>query len=311
MNLMSDGVHIPFFGLILPDRQRYELTMKDYYHYVGKSIPGGLLFEDTDAFVAACNRIGIVLHCLGSGLSLLSFCLMDNELHFLLRGREWKCDEFMTRFRTGTRRWLRDHPGHGTPQKVWSTAHWQIDTASSLRETVAYIHRLPMKRGLNVRASSYAWSSAGLMFADPSFITGLCRRVMSLGVRESRRMLSSHTVLPGRWLVMDGAGMLWPGSFVDVPRVERLFSGKVEKYEALLCSDVETSVGARMGKDCFSLSDADIRILARDIVHRKFGSEKIHELDLRQKRSLARILKRCTGAEDRRIRRIARLGSGD
>jgi REP element-mobilizing transposase RayT len=278
-----------------------------FYHYATEGLKDDILFLSTADFVAGINRIALILCRLGLAhpVQVICFCLMDNHLHIILYGLEDDCDLFMARYKQATELWLRFHGGDNLPGKVWNIGHWLIPDSERLKETIAYIHRNPLAAGMAVTPAGYLWSSASLLFSDHTWIKKTAIPIGNLSTYERRNLFSSKSELPGDWLYLSD-GLIWPGNFVNYKLMERQFKS-VRDYQFYMNKGVESDINQQIYGDAASLPDGEIAMLARSISKEYSGTDRIADLGVRERISLARKIKKQTGATSKQIARIVRL----
>ena len=95
--------------------------MKQYFHYCSKGLKGDILFASPVEFLAGMNRVAICyLICLRNGRKVLiiSFCLMDNHVHFILFGTRADCDAFVSTYKKLTGMWVKKHRGERLHEEI-------------------------------------------------------------------------------------------------------------------------------------------------------------------------------------------------
>ena len=81
----------------------------------------------------------------------------------------------------------------------------------------------------------------------------------------------------------------------------------VTDYQFVMNKRVEEEVNLEMRKDLISLPDGEISARARTMSGKMFGEMRISRLTLQQRISLARILKKETGANAKQVARVVHL----
>jgi putative transposase len=125
-------------------------------------------------------------------LEILSFCLMPNHVHLLLKPREKNLDQAMRNLFSRYAAWFNrkyERKGHlfGGPYRQAICLDYAYLIAASI-----YIHLNPVKAKLNENPLYYRWSSASLYckqdapaaFVNPDFIL----RLLSEDIPESKRI---------------------------------------------------------------------------------------------------------------------------
>lgn len=278
-----------------------------FYHYATEGLKDDFLFGSPVEFIAGINRIALCLCRLGPDhpVQVICFVLMDNHVHFILYGLEEDCDLFMARYKAATEIWLRRHGDGNGPGKLWRIGHWSIPDRDRLRATITYIHRNPMAAGMALSPAGYRWSSASLLFTDNNWIRAYGKRVDSFGANARERLFNSKTELPGDWIVLPD-GMIWPGEFVQYHQMERQFAS-VQDYQFCLNKRVEEDINLEMRASAISLPDGEIAARVRSMAEKMYGEQRIRFLNVNQRMSLARILRKETGTTVKQIARAVHL----
>ena len=278
-----------------------------FYHYATEGLKDDILFCSPVEFIAGLNRIALCLCRMGieHSVQIICFCLMDNHIHFILYGLEEDCDLFMENYKQATELWLRHHGTENGPRKMWRIGHWLIPDKERLRATIAYIHRNPTAAGMAISPAGYRWSSASLLFSDTVWIQSFGKRVDSISINARKRLFHSKTDVPGEWIVLPD-GLIWPGEYVNYKLMERQFSS-VQDYQFCLNKRVEEDINQEMRLSSVSLPDAEVSARARLMAGKLFGEDRIKHLTVEQRVSLARILKKETGATAKQVARVVHL----
>ncbi|MCR4824557.1 MAG: hypothetical protein K5849_04275 [Bacteroidales bacterium] len=278
-----------------------------FYHYATEGLKEDTLFLSSTEFIAGINRIALCLCRLSPDhpVQVICFVLMDNHLHFILYGLEADCDMFMEYYKQATELWLRHRDGENKPGKIWRIGHWLIADRERLRTTIAYIHRNPMAAGMAYSPGGYRWSSASLLFSDRDMIRNYGKRVDSISGNARRRLFHSKTEVPGEWILLPD-GQLWPGDFVNYTWMEKQFSS-VQDYQFCLNKRVEDEINLEMHSSAVSLPDGELSARARAVTEKLYGVRRITHLKVQQRISLARILRKETGATAKQLARIVHL----
>lgn len=189
----------------------------EFWHVCTKGLTSGLIFRSREDYVYGMN--GVAVYSLKYQAVVLAFCLMDNHVHFILRGEEQVCREFIRQYKARLAT-LTDVSKADACMK-------RIDSREYLMRAIAYVLRNPMSAGLGVLPTAYRWSSAGVYF-NPEKVTAECARlrgmqtVGEIGVRRLREMVCSRHRLPDDY-VLAPDGMVCPECYVDWRSVEELF----------------------------------------------------------------------------------------
>lgn len=282
-----------------------------YYHCATKGLNDDLLFPSVKGFIAGMNRVAscFVKAQRSSPVLIFAFCLMDNHVHFILYGTEENCRKFMISYKTMTEIWFKNNPDEGSGGKNWDMGFWLIPDKEALKEKIVYVLRNPMAAAMPYLPTNYRWSSASSLFTDKSFVKICTVELGTISIRHQRSLFCSHEKLPQDWLVYND-GMIWPGCYTECLRVENLFKTAASfTYE--LNKKVEAKVNEEMMDDFVSLPDNEIREKAIAFARSMYGKNRIADLNVRQRKDIASILKKETGTSSKQLARIVRLKHED
>ena len=108
-----------------------------------------------------------LLHFDGQRYILLSWCVMPNHVHVLLKPRQ-ELSAIVKGWKSFTARWAlarNEALGLGIPDSkhLWMREYWDryMRDEDHLKRSIEYIHNNPVKAGLCGRPEDWPWSSAG------------------------------------------------------------------------------------------------------------------------------------------------------
>ena len=272
----------------------------------GKAVPW--MFQDDKDFVAGVNRIAIC-H-LKTSAKVAAYVLMDNHVHFVLRGTLLQSKAFIYLYKKLTGMWLRQRYGvrgylESLPVEIIS-----IDSEEALLNTIAYLDRNPVMAGHRYMCSEYLWGSARFMFRDPACVSdeegNLWRELSSMSERERRRLLNTRMILPGNWKIND-RGMLYPLSFLEISIAESYYKTPL-RYMYFLAKKLEGVVENefRHAQKLF-VPDKELRVIVRQISLDLFSVDNVLSLNVNERLIIARRLRYDYAATLKQISRMVRL----
>lgn len=135
-----------------------------YYHVCtdGNQLPW--MFKDDEDFRNGVNRLAICSFTLG--LSVISFILMDNHVHFVFYGTLSQCKDFISRYKSAISRWIEEKYSISRYLSNLSSEIIPIVSEEALMETIAYIDRNSIMAGYKFLPCDYPWGSAKYMFRE-------------------------------------------------------------------------------------------------------------------------------------------------
>lgn len=232
-------------------RDRRSVSASGLYHVMMRGNGKQLLFEDDSDRTGFLRRMTCVFT--EEGVSVLSWCLMDNHVHILVEDPSEGLSVALHRLGTSYARYFNaktGHVGHVFQDRFLSSP---IEDEAYLLEAVRYIHRNPTEAGI-CRPDEYIWSSyrelvpydaLGLEWASFPVTPPLC-------VSDRDRVLS----------LFDSAKQL--AEFIDtVPvRPYRLRAGK------RIPDDEMVAIAAEVVRECFGSSASASKIKAMPLEQR-------------------------------------------
>lgn len=289
-------------------KKNMKTSTPHYFHCATKGFDHSILFADVREFQAGMNRIGIC-QAHFKDVIVIAFCLMDNHVHFILYGTREDCLKWMAMYHRLTMIWQSKHREGNPIDEEWEYDAWQIYDTEDLKEKVAYVLRNPTVARMGYVPGGYPWSSAALLFADNTLPVASGRKIGTLSTYESRKYFETRAMLPEEWIMLSD-GMIWPGSYTDYKRVEKLF-GYPQALLYSLNQNVEASVNQQMHQGSISLPDAEVVRIAREQAERMFGTGMIKTLDLASRIQLCKTVRKQSGASLKQLARIVQLPLAD
>lgn len=274
-----------------------------FYHVCTDGAFLDWMFQDDRDFIAGVNRSGICTFL--SGAIQMSFMLMDNHVHFVLRGTMPSCKEYITKFKNLTGKYISSRYGvtghiHSLPTQII-----RIDTPDRLLATLAYLDRNPIVAGWHRMPDEYPWGVSRFLFRTQED-AGQFRRLDTFSKREQWMLLGTHHQLPQDWLV-DGNGMLDPRCFVDIQFLERLYRTPA-RYLYFLSKKLEGEMDNyfSFGTRTF-LPDKELRVIVCKLALQLFGESDLRMLTANSRLKLARKLRYEYASSVKQISRMLHL----
>ena len=194
--------------------------MRKLWLITTEHLKAGLWFRDDEDYKVGMNFVAIQAHA--SRVVVLSFTLMSNHVHFVLKADSKKdAEAFIEGFKHRYSLYLRRK--YGVKEFLRGNGV-QIDPISWYDEdpekAIAYVEMNCVAANICSHPSQYPWGTGGLFF-DQRKPDG--RPLGAFSKRACKRLLHTDVEsLPENWLV--GAdGYILPQSYVDVAAVEACF----------------------------------------------------------------------------------------
>lgn len=194
--------------------------MKRIYLLSTEHLEDGLWFRDEEDFKVAMNYIAIEA-ARHPEVVVLTFILMSNHVHFVLKGTRKDVKDFVENFKRrysiyyqkkyGIRKFLRHN---GLDIKLIPYEDEAVEKA------IAYVLMNCVGAGICVHAGQYQWGTGATFFGQPEKGG---RFLKSLSAREIKKLLhTDEETLPGEWIIGQD-GYILPQNYVDCKGVETLF----------------------------------------------------------------------------------------
>ncbi len=211
-----------------------------FYHVFTAGLSKSLMFADDEDFIAGMNDIPAC--SLSAGVKVYCFCLMDNHVHFILKGSAGSCVSFIRQFKRLRSRRFGRRAGHSVSLDGAEIGIKAVEDAEYLVSVMAYVMRNPVAAGITVMPGEYPWSSASLYFGSKVFRQKM-RKFSDIGSREKKMLPGSRLKYPDDYLLQED-GMIFPGSYVEYAEVEKMYrSPKRLLYYLSKNSDMEYEIG--------------------------------------------------------------------
>ena len=194
--------------------------MRKLWLITTEHLKAGLWFRDEEDFKVGMNFVAIQAHA--SRVVVLSFTLMSNHVHFVLKADSKKdAEAFIEGFKHRYSLYLRRKYGvkeflRGNDVRIDPISWYDEDP----EKAIAYVEMNCVAANICSHPSQYPWGT-GDVFFNPVKLTG--RPLGAFSKRACKRLLHTDVEsLPEDWLV--GAdGYILPQNYIDVAAVEACF----------------------------------------------------------------------------------------
>ena len=314
-----------------------------YYHVCTDGNQLSWMFKDDEDFRNGINRLAICSFVLG--LSVVSFILMDNHVHFIFYGTLAQCKEFTSRYKSAISKWIADKYGISGYLSNLSTEIIPIDSEEALMETVAYIDRNSIMAGYKFLPCDYPWGSAKYIFREESArpscekgslvkkndCTVLSRTelgnisavkcasaedVVSIKELASIKEVAELQVVECRALIksrkqipshweIDKYGMIMPYCFLSLDVLNKLFVSPL-RYLYFLSRKLEGKIEMAQGIKSF-ISDKEMRTITGTLAKEMFDVDAVKSLAFESKILLARKLRYQYASTPKQVSRMLSL----
>lgn len=260
-----------------------------------------LWFMDDEDFRVAMNYVAIqAFYC--PNVVVLTFILMSNHVHFILKGSEKDVIAFVNGFKHryslyyylkyGVRGLLR--------RNKLDVRHIPLDSEAPER-AIAYVQMNCVAANICAHPSQYPWGTGNTFFSENPR-DGLKLDSMSILALE-RLMHSEQVDLPPDWIV-NRQGFVPPSEYVDVTAVEKLFRtpGRMN-YFLNNSSKAQRKMG--LSEDNLpAFRDQTVAASLPDLCRSLFQKESFAQLNEDQQKELTRQIRFRFSAEAHQIARV-------
>ncbi len=274
------------------------------YHVCTKGLAKGLWFYDELDFVSGMNAVPVC--AVLTGVEVWCFCLMDNHVHFILKGTEEECIRFIREYKRLRSRQMGLRYGGELSIVGADISVSVIADADYLRKAIAYVLRNPMEAGITVLPNEYRWSSAGIYFSGWRSQMGTYRRLGDLTDMSKRALFKTRIHLPDDYL-LGNDGVIFPGSYVNVGAVEEVYNSPRRLiYFLSSTNDMEMELDSGILKKA-RYSDSELKASLEGVCAEKFRGREYSSLKVEDRYMAARELRKRYGVGPKQIARVTGL----
>ena len=272
---------------------------KDYWLVTTEHLKEGLWFRDDEDYKVGMNYVAVLSFILG--VTVLSFSLMSNHVHFVLYCSEAEARAFIDAFKKNCSRYLSKKYGVGEILRRNKVDIQRVKPEDeSFHWAVAYVEMNPVAANICLHPTAYRWGTGCTFFrsAPPKAV-----KLGSLSVNAARRLLHTKRKLPADWLVGED-GYILPESYVPVHLVESIFRTPNRMNFFLQNSSKAKRRREFQGNDLPSFRDQVLYAAIPDLCQSLFGKSDARSLDEGQRQELVRQLRRRFSADIHQIVRV-------
>ena len=287
-----------------PDRKRY--CPKDYWLVSTDHLKEGLWFRDEEDYRVGMNYVAVLAFL--CGITVLSFVLMSNHVHFVLFCTREDAKRFMDLFKKNCSRYLSRKYGIKEALRRNKVDISQVSPDDeSFHRAVAYVEMNPVAANICLHPSAYPWGTGRTFFQAAPHRS---RKLGSLSVNAARRLLHSKLALPPDWLVGED-GFILPESYVPVQLVESIFRTPRRMSYFLQNSSKARRRREFQGDELPSFRDQVLYAALPDLCRSLFGKGDASELVGKQRQELVGQIRRRFSADIHQIVRVTSIPMGE
>lgn len=192
-----------------------------YYHLIIRGECRSTMFYTAREYIATLNSLA--LSASKYKVTIISFCILGNHLHVILRADPEVYTKFVTSFRISLS--INVRRIQGVKGRLGSRGFKCIilKDEEDLRDAILYCLRNPLHHNIVTHLKQYRWNSCSLYYSN--FDNENPQMKINTDPEFIRRHLPTHRVLPEGWL-MSTRGQILPQCYVDTEFVEKLFGDR-------------------------------------------------------------------------------------
>ena len=282
--------------------ERAFLNAAPCFHLYTSPLESDFFFQNDQERGLALNLMAIAK--MASDCKLLAYSIMTNHFHFILSGQEEEVLSFFERYKLLLDNYFSRHgkPGIMRSVKAGITA---INDLRQLRTEIAYVIRNAFVARPEVNVFADPWSS-GFLYFNPILVKDGVS-ASSLKGRSLREFTCSRTIteVDARIYVKDGFAQPW--SFVDYEYAMSFYDNARQFVFSVLRSveaQVETSL--KYGDDP-AVCDEELLPLVMDLSRKTFQEAGVFQLNARQKKELAVLVKNKYHSSNKQLARVIKI----
>lgn len=264
-----------------------------------------ILFGDDDDLRFGVNLMAIC-NAHFSEIKILTFTIMNNHIHCVLAGREYRCREMFEMYRRKLMRYL-NSLGRKVDLASFVPSLLLIDNLKTLRNTILYVNRNRYVVDSSLTPFSDKWGSGGYFFNEYAYSLPVVS-YSSLSYKEKCSITRSRIAsLPEKYMVYNG--MITPSSFCCIDEAQKCFMD-AHSYVNALVKDHEafSDVSKMIGDEGF-LTDNELYSHIWSYCNKTYGVKQLGRLSIKDKIEVARMMHFKFHASNGQILRMLQLES--
>lgn len=297
----------PIIIFVEPEQKCREIDMRKIFLLTTEHLENSLWFRDIEDFKVAMNYVALEALKHPKGF-ILTFSLMSNHVHFVLKGSREKSVDFVNRFKRrysiyysrkyGVKEFLR---GNGLDVREIPYEDESVERA------IAYTLMNCVAAGICTHPSQYPWATGGLFFCPGQ---GTCIRVKDLSERELKRLMHSECKgLPKDWSLSPD-GYIIPSAYVDVKAVEAIFRTP-QRMNYFLNSSSKARKRLAIEENLPAFKDQTILAALPDLCMSLFQKKSFQQLTPDEQAEFARQIRFRFSADATQIARVCGMSYAD
>lgn len=281
-----------------------EISMTPVWHVCTPGENQCVLFRDSGDYRCGMNIVGVTAAEFVGSVDVLTFELMSNHVHFVLRGDKTSVENFFAYFYRKLRR-LFIRQERLSDIRNFIAEYYIVDSEHYLRSLIAYVNRNGYVANVNKILFSYEWGANRYFFTD---IKSIESKVLLSTFSKNRKEEFFHTKdisFPDNYYLTNG--YISPASYCKIEECESLYKS-AHHYFSVVSKNVESFKDiAQIAGDKIFYTDEEIFSSCVHFAKKHFDKQKITMLDSNEKIELAKHLKFNFNASLKQISRLLKI----
>jgi REP element-mobilizing transposase RayT len=242
--------------------------------------------------------------CIYQEIEIITFELMSNHLHLILRGDRGACLELFGYFKKKLAR-IFCKQDRCIDWKRFKADILEIPDLKALRNEIIYVNRNAFVADPRFTPFSYPWGG-GWAYFSPVINLLVTKSISEIGFEQARRITHSRDFEEFKSLKFIGNTVFIP-SFCNIGLGERMFANARSYFMALTRNSEGMSLIAARLKDSIFLTDEELYTVAFKYGKEEFECRSLILLTPEQRIKIAKELYYKYNASHKQIRRILKL----
>lgn len=242
--------------------------------------------------------------CRHESIEILTFQLMSNHVHLILRGTKTDSVSFFNDFSLSLRR-VFNQKGKAIKWSSFKSEVYPIPSLEALRNEILYVNRNAYVVHKEYTPYTYPWGG-GIAIFNPliKHLESFCDKPIS--ILKKRELLHCREVGAYDRLKFD-KGIAIVTTFCNIPLAESIFANARDYYNSLYRNAESFGQIAQRLRDSIVMTDGELFRIAAKISNERYGGTKVNLLSPEQKIDIAKELHYKYKAGNQQLRRMLRL----
>ena len=274
-----------------------------FWHMYTPGNMTSIIFSQEEDFIFGMNLIAQAAAKFPD-VKIYTFEIMNNHLHFILSGEEYRCRQMFCKIKERLNRYLKTK-GQALDFSRFDCSLVRITDLKMLRNEIIYVNRNGYVARHDCTPFTYPWGAGAAFFNNIiRFIPST--RYSELTIRQKREICKSKDIdLPGDLRVYNG--VILPSSYCILKKAEQMFRDPHHYFNMLSKNwEAYSEIAKRLG-DTITITDEEMYGAVCALSTKEFGCKNPRLLSPENKVMLARRMKSEYNASSKQIRSILKL----